>query len=449
MDAMSSPASDLCGAFLRFSAVLLVLTSTLCAQETVSLKTEDGFPLKGTLTRPATSGAARGGILLLHNARGDRRAFATQVKELSALGFLCLALDMRGHGESLLDANGKALPVDGPILNDPGKNPFFSMHRDAKAGLAMLVEKGAPAGSLGVVGAGAGASVALLTTIEHPTIVHALTLLSPGINACGLPSDLHAARIKDRPVFILASAEEGDLGPAKIAAASDPTTTRLKVLDERGVHGTTMFGRVPGIEAEIGEFFASALGQGPAWEIPWCRDVILDGAVESEEGLDAFRITVPMLEGPESTVRLTRDRKRLIVGVRIPERYVRRNEVTVYVDSDPKATVLSETSLKVSLSPADPERPPEQVSQGSKGAWADTTIDGVRSYANTRNRDRWEVEIAIPLSFLSEDEALGTSIRIGVRIRGQKEDAIVYLPDSRNLDQSPRTWHTARIASLK
>jgi pimeloyl-ACP methyl ester carboxylesterase len=378
-----------------------------------------------------------------------RRSYDTLVRQLVDCGFLCLALDLRGHGDSALDPNGKPLVLDGPILDDPGRNPFFLMHADAHAGLNLLVERGAPAGSLGVVGAGGGAAVALHTAVEHGAMVHAMVLLSPGINACGLPADLYAGRQRNRPCLIFASAEEKELAPSKVAAACDASLTRFTVLEERGVHGTGVFGRVPGIEAEISEFCLNSLGQGPAWEIPWCRDVILDGSVETEEGLSALKMPIELNDGAIANVRFARDRRRLIVGVSIPERYIRRNEVTVYVDRDPRGRAISESSLKISVSPNNPEQPAEQIWFGKSGVWSEEKLDGVRTYSNTRNKDNWSTEIAIPLSFFGADEKQSFKGRIGVRVRGQRDEELNYLPDSKNLDQSPRTWHEVVIAPIK
>lgn len=92
---------------LRTLALLPVLASGLLASEPtrteVSLKTADGCILSGTFTLPAPArkGAKAPVVILAHQFRATRAGWGDLPERLHARGIATLALDLRGHGESL------------------------------------------------------------------------------------------------------------------------------------------------------------------------------------------------------------------------------------------------------------------------------------------------------------------------------------------------------------
>ena len=66
----------------------------------VSFQTSDGVKLVATW-KPSPAGSSAPAVLLLHAFSRERREVAGLADELAARGFSTLALDLRGHGESV------------------------------------------------------------------------------------------------------------------------------------------------------------------------------------------------------------------------------------------------------------------------------------------------------------------------------------------------------------
>jgi len=435
---------------VRYAVLLLFLLCrpALPAQEIVRLEAADGQPLVGTYHAP--TGAARGGVLLLHMYMSNRGAWRPLAPRLAASGFHVLSLDLRGHGKSTEDKAGKRIDISREVTKQPRQNPFLLMHQDARAGLDLLVQKGAPKERLAIVGASVGCSVALHAAKEYGKLVSAAVLLTPGTNYLGVPSLEHATSFGDRPVLILSSEEEADLGARPIQARIDSKKSELRILRERGIHGTRMLGRVDAIEADIIQWLQQAMVTTLSLKVPVTKDLFIDGAIEAEEGAGATVIEIPLETGKNAVVRISRNRKHLVMGFRVPERYVRRNAVVVFVHASGKVVpAVTEDSFKVSFSPSNPERRPILVWQGTNlGTWEESTHEDIQAHSQTRGKSEWSAEVALRLSrFLKTDGA--TTIRMAFQIDGQKPGQERYYPASANIKNSPRSWVAATVDNLK
>lgn len=85
------------GAWLASPANHQVARPPGVAMEDVRIPSGSGATLAGWLL---TGRTGRGGVLLLHGIRGDRRALVPRAKWLHALGYTVLLVDLQGHGES-------------------------------------------------------------------------------------------------------------------------------------------------------------------------------------------------------------------------------------------------------------------------------------------------------------------------------------------------------------
>lgn len=423
---------------------LLVLVAP--AQTPVRLTASDGQPLSAGYTAP--TGTPSGGVLLLHMYRSSRLAWRPIEARLASAGFHVLAIDMRGHGRSSRDKDGKIIDVTRAATADPKTNPFLKMHLDAKAGLDYLVSKGAPKDRLAIVGASVGCSVALHTAQQHKDLVKAIVLMTPGVDYLAVPSLEHAKEFGDRAALLLSSEEEADKGARPLKAVMKSDRVELSLLNERGIHGTRMFGKVPTIEADIIEWLSDALVTDLELAVPVTKDLFIDGAIEKDEGVGATRIEIPIAAGKNAIARISRNRRHLVLGFDIPERYLRKNEVIVYVQGGAATPAPNRASLKVSFSPGNAERKALLCWRGTDdGKWKDGPTRGLQAYGNTSSREAWTAEIAIPLEDVVPKDGPPT-IRIAMELRGQKSDAIRPYPPKPNLDTSPRAWVPARVAKL-
>jgi pimeloyl-ACP methyl ester carboxylesterase len=437
---------------MMFRVPLLIGLSALCAvaqtPTDLSLLASDGQALEASYYGPP--GAPKGGVLLLHMYGSNRLAWQPLAPRLAASGYHVVSLDLRGHGKSAHDAEGNRIDISDKVVLDASSNPFLVMHRDAKAGLDALVAKGAPKDRLAIVGAGVGASVALQAAAENGPLVSAIALMSPELAPMGIQSLEHADRYGARPALILTTEDEVDRGPRDLKERLPGTDVELRIVPGSTVHGTRMFGRVDTIEADIIQWMEGALTRALSLAIPVTKDLFIDGAVESVEGEGATRLDMPLEDGRNALVRVSRNRRHLVVGFQIPERYIRRNTIVVFVQGDGAlAPAPTTASHRVSYNPKDPTRDPILAWRGTEtGEWKEGATTGIQAYAKTHARDLWSAEVAIPLAtFLPKDQGAGR-IRIAFQIDGQNPDLERYFPPNPNLKNLPAAWVVAEVAPL-
>lgn len=227
----------------------------------VTFPTQDNLLITGAYTPPPWPGKAPMAILL-HMYGSDRHAFDPLVPVLHGAGFAVLAIDLRGHGESV----GPAALRLARRVAERDKKLFAEMDRDVEAAYAWLAaQPEADPARFVLVGASVGCSVALEYAARDRS-VDAMVCLTPGTGYLGLDAIAAARKYGRRPVLLIASEQEqaacdelkGLLPGATVhvvgSAGSDPTS----------LHGTRMFGRVVGIEAAIAAFLKTTAGEPAA-----------------------------------------------------------------------------------------------------------------------------------------------------------------------------------------
>lgn len=173
--------------------------------ERLELQSADGVQLVATLY-PAP-GPNPPGLVLVHMMGADRHGWEPFALRAQREGYTCIALDLRGHGESIL-SKGQRLTYRTFDTED-----WLAATQDIDAARLALLEHGAAPGNVALVGASLGANLVLHYAIDQPAI-QAIVLISPGRDFRGIAAEPRIADYGNRPVLLLAA--EGD----EYAAAS-------------------------------------------------------------------------------------------------------------------------------------------------------------------------------------------------------------------------------------
>ena len=169
------------------------------AGTTVQFKTKDGWTLAGTFW-PATTGRTFLLVPMLGGRRGDWEPLA---RALPALGHGYLALDLRGHGDSIYDPQGSTTTWR-KFRKEGQDNEFNQMGEDLEAAALYLSSAGVSESSMVVCGAALGANVALKWVVQRSS-VPAVVLISPGINYRDVLSMAAMRSLGPRAVLIVSS----------------------------------------------------------------------------------------------------------------------------------------------------------------------------------------------------------------------------------------------------
>jgi len=185
-------------------------------------------------------------VLLLHMMPAVRGSWDTLAQRLTQEGYHILAIDLRGHGESV-NQNGATLDYKKFI---DAQHQAYAL--DVAASMDFLREQGFDASVVSVGGASIGANLALNALHAYPTLTHVFAL-SPGLNYRGVTTQSSVMGLDaDQKIFLVASAED-EYSAQSIAtlhktAGSHSTITHYN--DNAG-HGTTMFEKHPELMGEI------------------------------------------------------------------------------------------------------------------------------------------------------------------------------------------------------
>ncbi len=181
-------------------------------------------------------------VLLLHMLGGTRKDWEASgfSQQLNENGFITLALDMRGHGESISNRD------------------WVKSEEDLLLAWEWLISQPEVDAENGfIIGASIGGNMALRTAANAPT-VKGTVLLSPGLNYRDVTTDDAIANM-DRPVLMFAMTNDSysansvnQLGELNTAQAT------ANVIDG-AAHGTNMLGAYEGLEDQILAFLNSNL----------------------------------------------------------------------------------------------------------------------------------------------------------------------------------------------
>jgi pimeloyl-ACP methyl ester carboxylesterase len=177
----------------------------------LSLKTEDGATISGTLYLPQRTSPPA--LILVHRYGADRKTWEPFAELLRGIGWMTLAIDLRGHGSSRSGPNGKSLDY---LQIEKQADGWMSSLADIRTARQALLDHGANPKDLGVAGEELGASLALKYALSEPSI-QAVVMLSPGLDLHGLHIEKDILKLKDCPVLLVTA--ENDAYSAMSASA--------------------------------------------------------------------------------------------------------------------------------------------------------------------------------------------------------------------------------------
>ncbi len=163
--------------------------------QNVTLSTQDGWGL-AAVYQPATEKDTT--VVLLHDLGKKKEEFTSFEKALTKAGFGYLAIDLRGHGQSIGKGTYKTFAKEG------ADNPFNQMVQDGQTAVSFLRSKGVAPEHIILLGTGLGANVAAKTAQLVPD-VEGVALISPNVNIRDVLV-VPALRVYKGAVLIAASA---------------------------------------------------------------------------------------------------------------------------------------------------------------------------------------------------------------------------------------------------
>lgn len=176
-------------------------------EESVNFKTADGVKIFGTFYRPEKLKMSKVPVvLLLHQVSGARGDYSMLVPHLMAEGFTALAIDFRGHGESL-QYNGTVRTWE--EFNDAD---FKAMSNDIVSAIHYLETRpDVNVDRIAIIGASIGANLALNYAVTDKR-VRTLILMSPSLNYHNVYTEDAAKRYGTRAVLVTACRDDQPSG---------------------------------------------------------------------------------------------------------------------------------------------------------------------------------------------------------------------------------------------
>lgn len=215
---------------------------------------EDKRALVGSFWAPkAASGQIAPGVVLVHQPGGKRDDLAEVAARLHKQGFAVLALDLRGHGESV----GKDKPWTELTEEEQTRTWAFAL-RDLRGGAAWLAKQsGVHSSNVCMVGDRAGCTLVVRHATRDET-VRALVLLDPPREQLGfnLAKDIEA--LAGLPTLIAATKESQSSAQA-IAAEGEKANDGMKYIEIavfKGVAVSTPTEIDKNLTAQIAKFLA-------------------------------------------------------------------------------------------------------------------------------------------------------------------------------------------------
>ena len=208
--------------------------------EAVTLQSSDGKSIAGQLRTPEL-GSCLPGLLLLHQFGSSKAQWAPHVDAFNSAGYLTLAIDIRGHGDS--DPADGALTT---VLSDPDQAPL-----DVLAGLDALAGHARVDNSrLAAIGTSIGANLAVVIGTQDARVA-AVVPLSPRFSAI---EDLLGPEAPTAS-NLFCWAGELDSGGAQASTCSTldalaTGTSQVEILPGSSAHGTAILSE-PGTASSI------------------------------------------------------------------------------------------------------------------------------------------------------------------------------------------------------
>lgn len=195
------------------------------SNDTNFLKTSDGASIAYDFY-PAPR--PKGWLLLIHMMPADKRSWDDFAAATEKRGYVSLAIDLRGHGESEGGPEGYKKFSD----DDHQKSIL-----DLDAAVDFLKKQGAAPEKIFLVGASIGANLALWYLAEHPEIKVGV-LLSAGLNYRGIETEPLVKKLSPSQAILFMSAKDDPSMNQRLFEAIPESVKKEIIVFETGGHGT-------------------------------------------------------------------------------------------------------------------------------------------------------------------------------------------------------------------
>lgn len=211
--------------------------------EKITFKTEDGIEIAANWNRAAVGDGFY--LLLLHMMPATKESWTLFQEKSAKRGFGSLAIDLRGHGESVNGPRGK---IDYRSFNDLDHQKKIL---DVEASVSWLLKQGIKAENIFLIGASIGANLAIQYLAEHAE-AKAAAALSPGLDYRGIITMPFVKSLNRNQFLFLAGSDDDRESFHAVQKLNEVSLakTNLKLLKEAG-HGTRMFERESSLADEI------------------------------------------------------------------------------------------------------------------------------------------------------------------------------------------------------
>jgi len=190
--------------------------------------------------------------LMLHMMPATKESWEPLQKELQAMGISSLAIDERGHGESIFKGSEK---IDFHFFNDREQKEKYL---DIEAALAWLALKGFPEDKIIVIGASIGANLTLQTLASRHKLPMGV-LFSAGKNYRGIQAKPLAEKLNSNQKLMLFCADD-DANDCRTAHLEIQRSAKARVElteYEHGGHGTSLLSSQPGLIERLKNWIAT------------------------------------------------------------------------------------------------------------------------------------------------------------------------------------------------
>ncbi len=208
--------------------------------EKIKFTTEDGVEIVGDYYENKDSKYAG---ILIHMMPADKSSFKDLASKLKSAGYTLLAIDLRGHGESINSTKGL---LDYKRFTD---QEHQSSIYDIKSASSFLESKGFPIEKQFLIGASIGANLSLQFLSMNPKIKAAI-LLSPGLNYRGIKiEDFLKKELGDKLLVIVTKGDAQSYPSVNKIKEIAPSSTILEYQGDS--HGTDILKQFPEIYDKI------------------------------------------------------------------------------------------------------------------------------------------------------------------------------------------------------
>lgn len=236
-----------------FATVIVLTAATTAAAETaeITLRTQDNLTIKATLTRPEVDGKLPA-VVLIHQGGSDRTEWDAVVPMLTEQGYVTLAYDVRGHGQS---DPVKSIYI---LFSDPAQAPL-----DLEAALAYLRSRDfVNMKKIAIVGSSIGANLACVAAGRAAYRIKTAVAISGKTQAVrDLAGVLPGDDFQMRSVFYISSMESGGQRAtwAREMYAQTTGPRQLAIIENSRAHGVSIFKDEPELVGRILQWLQDSL----------------------------------------------------------------------------------------------------------------------------------------------------------------------------------------------